>query len=164
VGVGLLFLLLRKLISRGVKAELESGGPGPVALAHAVALAVFGAMSILVVFVVVAAVVVGWAAVRLPELGVRILAPAFNWALAPFAAGLWAGWRVGFAGWGFAVASFAVFQGIWLGIPASVGWTDWLDSQLVIGLAAAMPLAAAGGALGSSLYARKASKADSMSA
>ncbi len=153
---GLLFLVLRKLISRAMKAESEAGSPGRVTIAHAIAMSLLGGVSILVVIENAGALLLWMVASKFrdgPQQGltlVQVMAVEF---VALFLCGLWAGWRVGLAGWAFSIASLALY--LFISVLVSITLPGLPDASGVAIISANFAVAAAGGYVGSSLYRRK---------
>lgn len=164
VAAGLMFLGARKLVSRKIRAELDSGSPGPFTKTHSIAMSVLGGVS--VIFVMTALVIFlaamltgkvpeGEGAGKIPSKAV-FLAMA---AVAPFLAGLWAGWRAGFAGWVFGGLSYLILQVFALPFPQksqpSLIPAEGIDTAMVWAFVLGVLMAAAGGHLGSLIYGRK---------
>jgi len=150
VAVGLIFLGARKLVSRKMKAELDAGNPGRVATVHAIAMSLLGGMSVLffvsgIVLFTAAKYAGDPAAEEVSEISSRIMFVGMA-GVAPLLAGLWAGWRAGFAGWTFGGVSYLI---LWLpSLPFPQRSSVWV---FAIGLL----VAGAGGHIGALIYARR---------
>jgi hypothetical protein len=164
VAVGLVFLGARKLVSRKIRAELDAGAPGPFTKTHSIAMSVLGGMSVIFVMTALVIFLAGMLTGKVPEgEGARKIPSKAVFvamaAVAPFLAGLWAGWRAGFAGWAFGGLSYLILQVLALPFPQesqpSLTPAEGLDTAMVWAFVVGVLMAAAGGYLGALIYGRK---------
>jgi len=164
VAVGLVFLGARKLVSRKIRAELDAGSPGPFTKTHSITMSVLGGMSVIFVMTALVIFVAGMLTGKVPEgEGVREIPSKAVFvamaAVAPFLAGLWAGWRAGFAGWAFGGLSYLILQVLALPFPEksapSLTPAEGLDTAMVWAFVLSVLMATAGGYLGSLIYGRR---------
>ena len=157
VAAGLMFLGARKLVSRKIRAELDAGSPGPFTKTHSIAMSVLGGMSIALV-VTTLVTFVAW-----PPEGQEAYETSwtvmFVSGVTAMMAGLWAGWRAGFAGWAFGGLSYLIFGLLAFPFPQksqpSLTPAEGLDTAMVWAFVLGVLMAAAGGYLGSLVYGRR---------